>query len=148
MFVAINYASVTLIPKTLEAKGMKELRPIACCTIFYRIISKILTKRLSNVINEVVDISQLAFLPGRVIHDNIFMAHELIRGYNRKNVSPQCAIQMDIQNAYNTVEWLPRNCILCELNFPAKFVDWVMLCVLTISYMLSFSGLLTDYLKA
>jgi hypothetical protein len=52
----------------------------------------------------VVDESQSAFVPGKIIHDNIIIAHELLRGYNRKHISPRCAIQMDLQKAYDTVE--------------------------------------------
>lgn len=37
--------------------------------------------------NEVVDDSQSAFVPGKIIQDNILMAQELIRGYGRKHVS-------------------------------------------------------------
>ena len=28
-----------------------------------------------------------------------------MRGYGRKNVSPRCLVQMDIQKAYDTVDW-------------------------------------------
>lgn len=88
LFTTINCALVTLIPKVSDVKNMKDLRSIACCTTIYKIISDILTKRLSRIIDEVVDCSQLTFLPGRVIHDNILMAHECIRGYSLKNISP------------------------------------------------------------
>lgn len=104
MFVFVNCAIVTLIPKSVEAKEMKDMRPIACCSIMYKIISKILTIRLSKIINFMVDDSQLAFLPGKVIQDDIIMAHELLRGYNRKNISARCDIQKDIQKAYDIVE--------------------------------------------
>lgn len=97
MIDPINCALVTLVPKVADVKNRKDLRPIACCLTIYKIISKIITKRLSRVINEVVDCSQSAFFLGRVIHDSILMAHELLRRYSHKNISPRCAIIMDIQ---------------------------------------------------
>ena len=148
MYAAINCVVVTLVPKTHGADCMKDLRPIACCTTVYKIISKILTNRLSKVITEVIDISQTAFLPGRVIHDNILMAFELLRGYSRKHIYPRCTIQMDIRKAYDTVEWNALATILKEMNFPGKFVDWTMECVSTASFRYSINGQLTDLLRA
>ncbi|XP_058749726.1 uncharacterized protein LOC131622705 [Vicia villosa] len=148
MFAAIECALVTLIPKTSDAKSIKELWPIACCIMVYKIISNTLAKRLSKVINEVVESSQYAFLPRRVIHDNIFMAHELLKGYSRKHVSPRCAIQMDIQKAYDTVEVPALNCILWELNFPKKIFDWIMICVSTVSFRYLINGQITEYINA
>ncbi|XP_058776813.1 uncharacterized protein LOC131651162 [Vicia villosa] len=148
IYAAINCALVTLIPKTPTANSMKEIRPIACCITVYKILSKILTSRLSKVISEVIDSSQSAFIPGRNIHDNILMAYELLRGYNRKHISPRCAIQMDIQKAYDTVEWNALETIMKELNFPVKFIGWIMECVSTVSYRYSINGHVTDLLKA
>lgn len=33
------------------------------------------------------------------------MGHELEKGYNKKHIYPMRAIQMDIQKAYDTIEW-------------------------------------------
>jgi hypothetical protein len=148
LYVAVNCALVTLIPKSSDAKTMKDMRPIACCTTFYKIISKILTTRLSKVIIVVVDESQSAFVPGKVIQDNIIIAHELLRGYNRKHISPRCAIQMDLQKAYDTVEWTALETIMREMNFPPKFIHWIMVCVSTVSYKYAINGQHSEVLKA
>ncbi|CAJ2644791.1 unnamed protein product [Trifolium pratense] len=148
LYAVVNCALVTLIPKSSDAKTMKDMRPIACCTIMYKIISKILTTCLSKVINAVVDESQSAFVPGKIIHDNIIIAHELLRGYNRKHISPRCAIQMDLQKAYDTVEWTALETIMREMNFPGKFIKWVMICVGTVSYKYAINGQQSEILKA
>lgn len=80
LLVAANYALVTLIPNTAKAKMIKDMHPIACCNTIYKVILKILIAQLSRVIHEVMDNSQSAFISGRLIHDNIILAHELIRG--------------------------------------------------------------------
>lgn len=51
LYPAVNSAMVTLIPKNSEAKIMIDMRPIACCTTVYKIISRILTIKLSKVIS-------------------------------------------------------------------------------------------------
>lgn len=48
--------------------------------------------------------NQSAFIPGRMNHENIFMAQELIRGYGKKHISPLCMIQIDLQKANDSVE--------------------------------------------
>lgn len=105
MYMAVNCSVVTLIPKIADATEVKDFRPISCCTTLYKIISKVLTNRLSKVIGEVVHESQAAFIPGQQIHNHILLAYELLRGYSRKGGTPRCMLRMDLQKAYDTVEW-------------------------------------------
>lgn len=68
---SINCTSITLVPKVANASYVKFFRPIACCTVLYKIISKII---LQKVVGEVVSEFQSGFLPGRHIADNILLA--------------------------------------------------------------------------
>ncbi|XP_058763491.1 uncharacterized protein LOC131636928 [Vicia villosa] len=148
MHKAVNCSFITLIPKSSEARTVKDMRPISCCTTIYKVISKILTARLGMIIDTVVDDSQSAFIPGKVIHDNIMLAQESVRGYNRKNLSPRCMIQVDIQKAYDTVDWDALQHIMIELGFPHLFVNWIMACVRNVSYRFSLNGSPTGILQA
>lgn len=75
---------------------MKEFRHIACCTVLYKIISKILANRMKKVLDTIISESQFAFVQGRLIFDNIILSHELIKEYSRKQVSPRCMVKVDI----------------------------------------------------
>ncbi|GJR79973.1 RNA-directed DNA polymerase, eukaryota, reverse transcriptase zinc-binding domain protein [Tanacetum coccineum] len=81
---------------------VSEFRLISCCNVIYKCISKILTNRIKGGLDKVVHINQSAFIPRRHIQDNILIAQELLRGYNRKNGPKRCAMQIDIQKAYDT----------------------------------------------
>ena len=63
---------ITLIPKRCGAERMKEFRPISCCNVIYKCISKILTERLRVWLPSFVN-SNHTFIPGRSIIDNILL---------------------------------------------------------------------------
>lgn len=104
MFMVVNFSLITSIPKSPDAMTIKDMRLISYCNTIYKISSKILTSRLGDVISIIIDNNQSAFIPGTIIHDNVMMAQEMVRGYGRKKISPRCMVQMDIQKAYDTVE--------------------------------------------
>ncbi|GJS13862.1 RNA-directed DNA polymerase, eukaryota, reverse transcriptase zinc-binding domain protein [Tanacetum coccineum] len=116
----VNATLIALILKTTTPSKVSEFRPIACCNVIYKCISKILTSRIKQGLNKIVNINQSAFIPGRHIQDNILLAQELMRGYNRKNGPKRCAMQIDIQKAYDTVSWRFLEDVLMKFAFPAK----------------------------
>lgn len=148
LHLAINCLLVTLIPKSSEATTIKDMRHISCCSIIYKLISKILTARLAKMIDSIIDDNQYAFILGRTIHDNISLAHELVSGYGRKNISPRCMVQIDIQKEYDTVEWPALAQIMVEIGIPQRFTNWIMAYVTFVSYRFSINGVPSGILKA
>lgn len=74
LYVSINTTLVTLIPKFAGAKTVREYRPISCCIIVFKIVSEVLTARLSKVLGKLIYSSQVAFVPGQHIQDHIRLA--------------------------------------------------------------------------
>jgi len=140
----INRTYVILLPKEANATSVKNFRPIACCSVIYKIISKILTSRMQGDLNNVVSENHSPFVKGiRVIFYNIIFRHELVKSYSRKGISPRCMVKIDLQKASDSVEWPFIKHLMLELGFPYKFVNWVMACLTTASYTFNVNGDLT-----
>ena len=118
MFPPYNCTAVTLIPKAKNANKVGDYRPIACCTVIYKIISRVLAGRLQLVIGKVIDPAQSGFIPGRQMTENILLATELIKGYSRKHNSPRCMIKMDLRKAYDSISWVFLFSVMEEMGFP------------------------------
>lgn len=59
----IKCISITLIRKCQHASFIGQYRPIACCTVLYKIIAKVLAVRLKGVMGEIIDPTQVGFVP-------------------------------------------------------------------------------------
>lgn len=57
---------------------MKDYRPISLSNVAYKIISKILAERSKPWLSIVITENQSAFIVGRLITDNVLIAHELM----------------------------------------------------------------------
>ncbi|GKE20061.1 putative RNA-directed DNA polymerase, partial [Tanacetum coccineum] len=79
---------------------VNDFRPISCCNVIYKCISKIITNRIIDGIKEVVSDNQSAFISGRRISDNILITQELVHNYHRNRGPARCAFKIDIQKAY------------------------------------------------
>lgn len=76
-----NHAVVALIPKTKHAPSANDFRPISCCNVFYKTISKIIANKIAS-----------AFLEERLMSDNVLFGSTTIRSYGRKTCTPRCMI--------------------------------------------------------
>lgn len=143
----INHTTIALVPKSDHASTVSDYRPIACCNVSCKVISKIITARLAPVLNSIIDPAQSAFVEGRSMIENIHLAQELFRKYHRKRTSPRCIIKVDLRKAYDSVSWSFLKSVLQGLNFPNEFVRWVMQCVSTTSYSIALNGGLNGLFK-
>ncbi|XP_019246258.1 PREDICTED: uncharacterized protein LOC109225903 [Nicotiana attenuata] len=99
-----------------------------------------LCMRLKTVLPEIISANQSAFVAGRSIVQNVLICQDLVRLYNRKASTRSCLIKIDLRKAYDTVEWDFVQEILHALNFPSKFIQWIMQCITTTKYSIAING--------
>jgi hypothetical protein len=61
----LNHAMLCLLPKEKDVTVIQKFRPISLVDCSYKIISKVLTNRLSVIVNTIVDEAQTTFIQGR-----------------------------------------------------------------------------------
>lgn len=79
------------------------------------------------------------------LNQNVFLCPELMHKYGRQGILPCCTIKIDIQKAYKTLHWDFLKEVLRGLNFPERYVLWVMECVTTSSSSVTINGALEDF---
>ena len=86
MFKEINKTFITLIYKFDNPKSTNHFKPFSLCNICYKIIIKILANRIKHFLNKIISPLQGAFALGRLINDNIMLAHEIIHSFKKKKM--------------------------------------------------------------
>jgi len=147
MLGGVNSTNICLVPKVKNPIKVNQYRPISCCKTIYKCISKILASRMKTVIPYLISHNQGAFVASRHIVDNILLAHEIIKGYDRKSISPRCLLKIDIMKAFDTTRWESISYILDRMGFPEGFRKWVLACISTPSYSVILNGQSVGYFK-
>ncbi|CAM8986786.1 unnamed protein product [Rhodiola kirilowii] len=102
--VSFTATMLMLIPKVASATNMSQLRPISLCNFCHKIISRLLSSRLSGLLPRLISEEQVGFVQGRCIHENVCLAHDLAHDLNNKIFGGNVIIKLDMAKAYS-VKW-------------------------------------------
>ncbi|KAL0455421.1 UNVERIFIED_CONTAM: hypothetical protein Slati_0881300 [Sesamum latifolium] len=136
----VNATLLTLIPKVHSPATVSDFRPISCCNVLYKAITKILVSRMQDCLDDLISPTQNAFVPRRKIGDNVMLAQELFMGYNQRHISKRCALKVDLRKAYDTVEWDFLIEVLRLFGFPDRFIGWIEECVTIATFSVCLNG--------
>ena len=137
----VNHTFLALIPKVEKPETTAQFRPISLCNTLYKIIAKILVNRMRPILQRLIHPCQSAFVPNRAIHDNILVAHEIMNKFkNCRSKRGYVALKLDMEKAYDRIEWdFLFNC-LQQLGFDDTWIKWVRECISTVTYSIVING--------
>lgn len=132
----INETHLRLIPKILSPMKVADYRPIALCNVSYKIISKLLAKRLQPLLGDLITETQSAFVPKRAISDNVLITHEFLHYLKTSKAAKHCymAVKTDMSKAYDRLEWDFIKLAILRFGVHPIFTEWIMQCISTVSY--------------
>lgn len=136
MIYSLNSTFIALILKINSPTLVSEFQPISLCDVVYKLVFKVITNRLKHVMSFLISWNQSTFILGRLIIDNILLAHELLhsmKGLRHKGVE-MMAVKLDMSKAYDRVEWVYLWAIMLILGFWQSWIKLVMSCVTLVQY--------------
>ena len=123
-----NVAFIALIAKVEAPVGLKEYRPISMVGCVYKMISKLLARRLQKVMDSLIAPHQSSFIAGRQILDGALIAGEIIDSCKRRKLK-STILKLDFHKAFDSVAWNFLEWTLIQMGFPEVWRSWILTCV-------------------
>jgi len=103
---------------------------------------------MQPLLDKLVSPYQSIFIPGRSIHDNILLSHEILHKFKKcKGKTAWVAMKLDMKKAYDRLEWDFIDKCLQELGFHPQWIKWIMECISCVSYSLLINEVLHGLLQ-
>uniref|UniRef100_A0A2N9EFE1 Reverse transcriptase domain-containing protein n=1 Tax=Fagus sylvatica TaxID=28930 RepID=A0A2N9EFE1_FAGSY len=126
----LNSILICLIPKVPNPETVNQFRPIGLCNTLYKTITKILVLKLKPFLSDLIHPLQASFIPGRKASDNVIMVQEIIHSMSlSRSKIGYMAIKIDLEKAYDRLEWSFIRLTLQFYKFPSDWIDLIMSCV-------------------
>lgn len=82
--------------------GLSDYRPISLVSSMYKIVAKVLSRRLRKVLLKIISEVQTAFLSGRCILDGVLITNEVVDCWKRSK-KQGIILKLDFDKAYDSV---------------------------------------------
>ncbi|GAA0164352.1 hypothetical protein LIER_20010 [Lithospermum erythrorhizon] len=121
--------AIALIPKGDNPKSWKEYRPISLCSFVNKVMSKLLSSRLAQLLPKLVSEFQAGFVRGRLIQDKILLAQELMHHIDKGKKEGNVILNLDMSKAFDKLSWSFLQKVLRKFGFSESWIGRVMACL-------------------
>jgi len=135
---------IALIPNPNNPQSFEDFQPISLCNNIYKVIAKVIARRIKTFLSRSIRKEQFGFLEGRQIHEAIRLAQEglhSIKNYKLKAV----ILKIDHSKAFGMVNWFYLRRVLTEIRFMPAFVNLIMECNQSASFVVLINGLTSPF---
>jgi hypothetical protein len=130
---SINLNFIALIPKVNCPSSFGDFRPLALCNLCYKIIAKIIARRIRPILSHSFSEEQHGFLKGRHILDAIDTTQECLHSIKVKKLQA-IILKLDLKKAYDCINWDFLRLTLLQCGFGLPTTNWIMGCASSAAY--------------
>lgn len=130
-----------------DADSLDKFRPIALSNFKFKIISKIVADCLASFMPILISKEQNGFIRGRNIKDCICLALEAFNTLDKKSFGGNLAIKLDVNKAFDTLDWSFCARSFGCFDFYPKFLNWISIILNYTSISVMVNDSLNGYFK-
>lgn len=134
MLKKFNATAIALLPKVVGADRLSLFRPISLCSTIYKVIARIIKKKIKLFIDDVVKRNQVGFLQGRLLCENVLLASELVTDFHAEGRVSRGCLKIDLAKAYDNISWEFILRLLKAFDLPEALINWIKECITTTSF--------------